>query len=159
MTREQYDRISSRLPHKRYTRAEVVKSEYAFPKSTSKEDIIQWLIDSCFIENYILQLTDYNDTRVDDYIQEIYLCLLELPQERWDDLTFQGFGCIKSYVSGMIYRQLKSKNSPIYYKYKRTKEKEVNISSKMWDNYDKTNKIMTYEEVEQSRGDEDETEM
>lgn len=141
MTREQYDNISARLPHRRLKKEDVYKISYEFPKSPKKEDIIEWLIDSCFIENYIIKLSDWNETNIDDIIQDVYLDLLELPQEKYDLLTYQGYGAIKAYVSGMIYRQIKSGSSPIYYRYKGYKKHEVNVSPESWSVYEQTNKI------------------
>lgn len=100
-----------------------------YPKSKSRDDIIQWIIDTQFVEHYIIQLVEDNDYSVDDVIQDVYLSLLEKTQEDWDKLTCQGYTAIRAYISGMIYRQIKSANSPSYYQYRRYNSNRTSIDT------------------------------
>ena len=123
------------------TEKEVKEIQYSLPKSPDKKDIIEWLIKSHFVENYIIKLCSNNDVDiVDDVIQEIYLMLCEIPQERWDEITYQGYGAIKAYTSGLICRQVVSNTSIIYNKFKKCKKIEYKVSPDVWKIYDKTNK-------------------
>jgi len=82
--------------------------------------------------------SEYGDK--DDITQDIWLIILELPQEKWSKLYNQGSSLhIIQYVSGLIYRQINSTTSSIYMKYKGYKDHYINITDTMWDIYDKTN--------------------
>lgn len=129
------------IPQKKLKSKEKIKLfNQTIPKSNKKEDILNWLYQSRFVSSYLWRLCNDNDhTENDDFIQEIWLALCELPQEKYDDLCDQGYSTIKSYVSGMIWRQVKSGNSPIYTKYKKRKKREKRLSQQCWDIYAETN--------------------
>lgn len=130
-----YKEITARLPLKRRSQQEVVDTIYSFPASTSRDDIINWLIESQFVERFVIKLVADDDTSVDDVIQDIYLTLLELTQEDWDRLSSQGYSVIKAYVSGMIVRQIKSSSSPTYYKYRRYNQNKVPLDETIDNEY------------------------
>lgn len=146
MFRNIYDEKTERLPHRHTTADEVIELIYTYPKSTKREDIIDWLINTCFIENYAIKLSSNDNKYLDDIIQDIYVDILSISQEKWDTITYQGFAAIRAYISGMIHRQIKSVTSPTYYKYKKRKLVERNISSTAWNVYEETNKMPDNEE-------------
>lgn len=139
MTRDQYDERSFRLPHARMSQEEVYRLAYTFPKSGQRDDIIQWLIESCFIENYIIKLAPYSENNIDDKIQDIYLLILEIPQSKWDDLVRQGFSAIKAYLSGLIHRQIRSISSSTYATYDLYSKRQARQSAYFWSRLDETN--------------------
>ena len=119
MRKDTYNSITSRLPLKQRTYLETKAAKFNYPKSTKRDDIIDWIIKTQFVDYYTIQLIDNSDTSVDDVIQDIYLVLLEKTQDDWDKLTCQGFTAVRAYISGLIYRQIKSANSTSYYQYRR----------------------------------------
>lgn len=127
MNNEVYESITSRLPLKKRTRREIDRELFVYPKSTKREDIIDWLIHTQFVDFYSIKLSSNDDTSIDDVIQDVYLDILEMSQEDWDRLTKQGFGAIRAYVSGMIHRQVCSSTSPSYYKYRRYNQHRTSI--------------------------------
>lgn len=138
MNKEVYDSITARLPLRKLDHMGCVEELYTYPKSTKRDDIIEWLIHTQFIDYYIIKLIGNDDTSVDDVIQDIYLDILEMKQEDWDKLTRQGFAAIRAYISGMIYRQVRSSTSPTYYKYRRYNQNRSSIEDqyKLTDNYE-----------------------
>lgn len=149
MFRTIYDEKTQRLPHKHIGAEEATRLAYTYPKSTKREDIIDWLIDTCFIENYAIKISSNEERDLDDIIQDIYLDILSIPQEKWDMITFQGFAAIRAYLSGMIHRQIRSTTSPTYYRYKKPKLTEKNLSSTTWNVYEETNKMPEYGNCEE----------
>lgn len=128
MTQQQYKEQTARLPIKQLcTHTQIVENKYKFPKSTKRDDIIEWIMYTNFVDNYTIQLAGDDDTTVDDVIQDIYLTLLEKTQEDWDKLTRQGLSTIRAYISGLIYRQVKSANSPSYYQYRRYNQRRISL--------------------------------
>lgn len=118
----------------------MIESSQKIPKSADRQDIIQYLIDSNFVPNYIKSLEwQENKSLLEDEIQEIWLIILEIPQEIWNKLYQQNPKSIKSYVSGLIYRQIKSYKSSLFKKYKQYEKTFINFSDEVWDIYDQTN--------------------
>lgn len=88
----------------------------------TREKIIQELYDSGFVKYYTMELCNNPVDRLylDDITQEIWMMLINTKEgvlERlWDE---GGLNQVRKYASGMISRQLHSKSSTIYRKYKR----------------------------------------
>ena len=127
MYKDTYNEITSRLPLKERAQEEVYRCQYIFPKSTKRDDILEWIVNTQFIDFYVIKLIGNDDTSVDDVIQDVYLTVCEMTQEDWDRLTKQGFGAIRAYLSGMIYRQVLSSTSPSYYKYRRYNQNRTSL--------------------------------
>ena len=110
------------------------------PKSGNREDIINWLLFTDFIPNYVSKLErDTYQNDLDDIIQEVWLSICQIPQEKWDYLYDQGWTAIKAFTSGLIYRQIHSQNSPVYTKYKKRRKFEAKLSNECWQIYEETN--------------------
>ena len=127
MFKDTYDEITARLPLKSRTYEEVMVNEYTYPESTSRDDILKWIINTQFVDFYVIKLIGNDDTSVDDVIQDIYLSICEMSQKDWDRLTRQGYGAIRAYLAGMICRQVRSSTSPSFYKYRRYNQNRVSI--------------------------------
>lgn len=59
------------------------------PKSSDRNDILNFILQTNFVENYVkkLERLEYKTTGlIDDEIQEIYLQLCEIPQDTWDTI-------------------------------------------------------------------------
>ena len=104
--------------------------------SSEKNTIIQWLYDIHLVEWYSTYLIGKSiDDDLQDKIQEIYLILCEIPQEKWDELYAQGKYSITAYVTGVIHQQLYSTTSTIYYKYGVHNLKEITMDELFWEKY------------------------
>lgn len=129
MTKEVYNSITSRLPLPNQNELEVEKIRHTFPKTDNRDDIVDWILKTKFIDFYTIKIIGNNDPDVDDVIQDLYLNVLEKSQEDWDRLSCQGFAAICSYLSGMIYRDVKSGNSRSYYKYRNYRRRKAPIEA------------------------------
>ena len=127
MNKAVYNEVTSRLPLKERDFLETKQAMFVYPHSTSRDDIVQWIIGSQFVDYYVIKLIGNDDTSVDDVIQDIYLSICEMTQEDWDRLSKQGFGAVRAYVAGMVYRQVHSCTSPSYYKYRRYNQNRVSL--------------------------------
>lgn len=104
----------------------------------SKQQIIEELVATHFVENYTRQIGDSLDQQnLDDIVAELYLMICEIP-ESFITGIYNGCGinCFRRYISGLIVRQLRSTNSKIYRKYKRvairTKLVSDNLKFELW---------------------------
>lgn len=83
----------------------------------TKEQCIEELIKTGFVENYCKKVS-YNKRDLKDIVQDIYIMVYDLPEEQVVDLFVQGgVNQLRKFVSGLIVRQLCSKNGKIRKKY------------------------------------------
>jgi hypothetical protein len=83
----------------------------------TKEQCLEELIKTNFIPNYVKKIS-YNKRDLDDIIQDIYILIYELPDDQVVRLFIQGgVNQLRKFVSGLIVRQLCSKNGKIRKKY------------------------------------------
>lgn len=114
------------------------------PKSSDRNDILNWLYNTGLVKNYIkrLEYKDIDEETLNDEIQEVWLMICEIPQDKWDNLFIQGTTPIKAFISGLIFRQIHSNSSPVYNKLKKQYTIEKHLSEKCWDVYDETGEMM-----------------
>lgn len=114
------------------------------PKSNDRTDIIEWLHYTGLVDNYIkrLEYKDIDEEVLNDEIQEVWLMICEIPQDKWDQLYIQGTTPIKAFIAGLVYRQIHSNTSPVYNKYKKNYSKEKHLSDKCWEVFDETGEMM-----------------
>lgn len=105
--------------------------------SSNRDDVLVWLTKTHLIEWYTTYLLkrDIDSCDVKDKIQDIYLEICSVPQEKWDDLYEQGVYSISAYVSGLIHRQIVSDTSKVYLKYNRYRERFVTMEDSFWQSF------------------------
>ena len=97
----------------------------------NREEVLQYIFDIQFVQNYTRKLANSDDWDIiEDIIQDIFLQLCEVSEEKWQNLLNQGtkndsFKAVRGYVSGLVYRNVKSKNSKVYYHLKKHSEREL----------------------------------
>lgn len=106
-------------------------------KDSKIETIVQWLYDTHLVEWYVTYLLKkrLEDEDVEDKIQDIYVYVMETPQEKWDDLFEQGQFSVSGYVTGIIHQQLITDNSKIYRKYNKHHQIETRMDDVWWETY------------------------
>lgn len=102
-----------------------------------KDTIIKWIYECHIVEWYVTYLLKkrIDDTDVQDKIQEIYLFICEIPQEKWDDLYAQGKFNISAYITGIVHQQIISATSVCYNKYNKYREIEKTQDELFWEIY------------------------
>lgn len=100
----------------------------------TRNETLQYINDLGLINGYLGKLIYPSDRdNYDDYFQEIWLQVCEVKPEKWEQLWEQGTRtdgskAIRGYISGLVHRNIRSKNSRLYYKLKKHKEREVPFS-------------------------------
>lgn len=112
----------------------------------NKEKILNELLNSGFIEWYTLQLMSktsgfimQNDEEYQEYIQEIWLQICEIQEDKLIDLYTENK--LKAYISGLIHRNVKSNTSPAYTHIRKQNNKYIRKSDDDWEKYSDTNDI------------------
>lgn len=101
-----------------------------------RDTIIKWIYDIHVVEWYSTYLLKKPiDDDLADKIQEIYLMICEITQDKWDELYEQGQYAISAYVTGIIHQQLWSDTSDIYYKYGKYNTTELTQDDLFWERY------------------------
>ena len=95
----------------------------------TKNDILLQLHSTKFVANYTRQMaTAYDWPDLDDIVAEIYLMLCELDDSFVVTMyTGGGIDAVRRYVSGVIWKQLHSCNSKVFYKYRRPRMRNINV--------------------------------
>lgn len=100
----------------------------------NRDETLQYIVDLQFVEHYTQKLIYKEDLPdLNDFIQEIWLQLCEVADEKWSKLWSQGTKndnakAVRGYVSGLICRNVKSTNSRLFYRLKKYKIKEIPVS-------------------------------
>lgn len=95
----------------------------------SREEIIEELIATEFVEKYAYQLAKSNDADcIEDGIQDIWVVICSLPEKRLQELYYSDrrnhINGVRRYVAGVIYRTICSKTSAYYRTYKKPRERQ-----------------------------------
>lgn len=104
--------------------------------SGDRDSIVKWVYDTHVVEWYSTYLLKKPiDDDLEDKIQEIYLMICEISQDKWNELYEQGQYAISAYVTGIIHQQLLSDTSAIYYKYGKYNTTELTQDDLFWEKY------------------------
>ena len=105
--------------------------------SYEKDVVIKWIYDTHLVEWYTTYLMkkSIEEDGVEDRIQELFLMICEIPEEKWKGLYAQGQYAISAYVTGIIHQQIISVNSAIYKKYTKYEAIETIQDELFWEKY------------------------
>lgn len=93
----------------------------------TKEEILKELYNTQFVENYTKRLLKQQEF-LEDAVGEIWLIVAELPEDKLQNLYNEGgINKVRQLISGIVSRQINSKNSKFYYKYIKKNTKNIMI--------------------------------
>ena len=105
-----------------------------------RDNILDYLIKSNFVTSYtkkLVYLSD-KDNLQDDYIQEVWLAILEVKDEKWQEIMNNNknsdpmYG-VRNFVSVIIKNTVRSTTSSAYRKLKKQSTVAQNLSDEEWD--------------------------
>lgn len=106
-----------------------------------RDEVLNYLLSTNLVDNYIKKIAFSNDyEQIEDITQEIWLQICEVSEEKWEQLLNQGtekdkFTKCRAFTSGLIHRNIRSKNSKVWYKLKKHTEREILKDSEIWNGY------------------------
>lgn len=106
--------------------------------SAERDVVIKWIYDTHIVEWYTTYLMkkSMEEDGVEDRIQELFLMICEIPEEKWKELYAQGQYAVSAYVTGIIHQQIISVNSAIYKKYTKYETTQIIQDELFWETYD-----------------------
>lgn len=96
-----------------------------------RDELLEYVYNLNLVPAYTRQLANSSDWNIiEDITQEIWLQICEVPEEKWTKLLGQGtkkdsFKAVRGYISGLIYRNVKSVNSKVYNRLKKHQTREI----------------------------------
>lgn len=103
------------------------------PENPTYEQLIQWLVDTHWVEGRTRKIMSSLDLPyMDDYIQEIWLQILEVPHDKMMSLWAKGKGKFCNYIKSIISNNVISTCSILYKKIRAAKKSEVYLDDVNW---------------------------
>ena len=112
-----------------------------------RDELLEYVYNLNLVPAYTRQLANSSDwAQIEDITQEIWLQICEVPEEKCTKLLGQGtkkdsFKAVRGYISGLIYRNVKSVNSKVYNRLKKHQTREI-----LTDTGNITDEMIDYEE-------------
>lgn len=106
-----------------------------------REKIITYLYKSGFVVNYTKKLmwTSDIDSLFDDYVQEVFLQICEVKEEKWEELMNNNdpekhdeYYTVRNWVSMLIYNTVHSETSTAYRRLKKQSTITQNCNDDEW---------------------------
>lgn len=119
----------------------------------TREDILDYLLRTDIVNYYVtycLQLPIDNE-ECQEYIQEIWLQICELKEEKLQDLLEQGKTALTAFIAVLIKQNCKSRTSPAYCKVRKPKKGHIHIQEREWNMYDEEGKWPDYLTIVQTQ--------
>jgi len=106
------------------------------PITYDYEGIINWLVKSLWVENYIRKQKGAQFPYLDDFIQEVWLQILSIPKEKVVEAFQIGKARFIAYIKCIINNNINSISSPTYRHIKFYHDKHISLTSMQWDAID-----------------------
>lgn len=119
------------------------KKEYKLftnpPEPLTWHSLMQWLSDTGWVEGRIGKMISPLDREYfEDYVQEVWVQILEVPQEKMMDLWYRGKGKFVNYIKSIILNNIYSKSSHLYVNVRRGRAMEKFLTDEQWQRLDDT---------------------
>ena len=105
-----------------------------------REKVLKYLYDSNFVKYFVKKLMYPEDIEdlYEDFLQEVYFQLCEVPEEKWEELynrreNQDEFYDIRNWVSVLIRNTVRSTTSSAYRKLKKQSTVAQNLSDDDWE--------------------------
>lgn len=99
----------------------------------TRDRILDWLIDTKWIENYIhKKISPMDAIYVEDYIQECWVQILEIPADKLVNIYRKGKGKFVNYIKSLINNNIRSTSSKLYQHVRKCRQGEVLLDSDEW---------------------------
>ena len=99
----------------------------------TKDRIMKWMADTKYIEGFIhKRIHPLDKDYIDDYIQEVWLQILELDEEKIVEIYKSGKGRFTNYIKALIMNNIRSTCSNLYKHIRQPRVNEVYLTDEQW---------------------------
>lgn len=101
----------------------------------TKARLMRWVAHTQYVENFIkARIHQLDKPYLDDYIQECWVQILEVPEEKILEIYRRGKGKFTNYIKSIIMHNIKSNSSILFRNIRRDRFNEVYLGDKEWIN-------------------------
>lgn len=105
----------------------------------TRERLMKWVAHTQYVENFIKKrIHQLDKPYLDDYIQECWVQILEVPEDKILEIYRRGKGKFTNYIKSIIMHNIKSNSSILFRNLRRDKFNEVYLSDNEWVNLEET---------------------
>ena len=121
--------------------ASTKKKEYKLftnpPEPVTWNSLMQWLADSGWVEGRIgRKISPLDRQFFDDYVQEVWIQILEVPKDKMMDIWTRGKGRFIEYVKSIIMNNIYSNSSHLYKNIRYWRQVERTLTDEQWKRLD-----------------------
>lgn len=99
----------------------------------TRDRIMEWMANTKYVEGFIYKRIHSLDKEyVDDYIQEVWLQILELDEDKIVEIYKSGKGRFTNYIKALIMNNIRSTCSNLYKHIRQPRLKEVYLTDEQW---------------------------
>lgn len=125
------------MPNKSKTKRQYYKLFTNPPDNPTYYQLMDWLADTGWIEGRVRKIISSLDLEyLDDYIQEVWIQILEVPIPKMMDIWKKGKGKFCNYIKSIIVNNVISTQSNLYKNIRRDRKNEVYLDSIGWSTLD-----------------------
>lgn len=116
------------------------------PDNPSYEQLMNWLADTMWVEGRTRKvMSSLDQPYLDDYIQEVWLQILEVPQDKIMSVWRKGKGKFCNYIKSIISNNVISVQSNLYKHIRKDRKNEIYLDDQGWINLDSDGVADSYE--------------
>lgn len=95
--------------------------------------LLKWVIDTHYVDHLIKKkLSPLDKNLEEDFIQEIWLQILLIPQDKFMSIWYKGKGKFTNYIKAIVMNSVMSVTSPVYYNTKGLFKNELHLTDEQW---------------------------
>ena len=117
--------------------------------------LMTWLADTGYIEGLVgKRISPLDRHLIEDYIQEVWLQILEVPQEKMLDIYRRGKGKFVNYLKSIVINNVYSKTSHLYKNIREGTHELIHLDDvgwKMLEDNDEAEAYLTFPVIERER--------
>lgn len=103
------------------------------PEPVTWQSLMQWLSDTGWVEGFIgKRISPLDRAYFDDYVQECWIQILEVPQDKILEIWFRGKGKFINYIKSIIINNIRSSSSHVFNNIRRWRQIERTMTDEQW---------------------------
>ena len=120
------------------------------------ERLMEWLADTGYVEGLVgKKISPLDRAYIEDYIQEVWVQILEVPQEKLMDIWYKGKGKFTNYIKSIVINNIYSGSSHLYKNLREGTHELVYLDDTGWhrlENDDDVEITLSYPVISRDKG-------